>query len=207
MALSAFTMGVKSRQIRMRLRIAMMLGLLLLVTGAAAVSAASATFPDVGRASHTGAPVGVAAGQLWTFSIPTGGLAPGETVRSREFVVNSERMSVRYSLTSASTDDDRKGLRDVLRVTIKTADLGSASAATCQNFDGPTLYDGPLGAGTAGLGDVRMGAQPGDRLLGAGQSETLCVEIGMPLDAGNEFQGAITSTTWTIVVEQEAGNA
>jgi hypothetical protein len=200
-------MGVNSRPIRLRLRIAIMLGLLLLITGAAAVSAASATLPDVGRASRTGAPSGLTAGQPWTFSVPMGGLTPGVTVRSREFVVNSENMSVRYSLTSASTDDDRKGLRDVLRVTIKTADLGSASAATCEHFDGPTLYDGSLGARTAGFGDVQMGAQPGDRLLGTGQRETLCIEIGMPLDAGNEFQGAITSTTWTIVVEQDAGNS
>ena len=41
-----------------------------------------------------------------------------------------------------------------------------------------------------------------DQKLGAAAVEKL-----LPLDAGNEFQGAITSTTWTIVVEQEAGNA
>ena len=190
----------------MRLRIAVMLGLVLLIFGAAAVSAASMTLPGVGGASRTRASSDVPAGHPWTFSLPIGGLVPGETVRSREVVVNSESMAVRYSLTSASTDDDRKGLRDVLRVTIKTGDLGSASAATCEHFDGPTLYEGYLGANTAGFGDVLMGAQPGDRHLGPGQRETLCVELGMPLDAGNQFQGATTSTTWTIVLEQEAGN-
>ncbi len=51
-----------------------------------------------------------------------------------------------------------------------------------------------------------MGQQAGDRILGPGQRETLCIEITMPLDAGNAYQGAATSTTWTIAAEQVEGN-
>jgi hypothetical protein len=89
----------------------------------------------------------------------------------------------------------------------RSADVGSGLVGTCDRFDGATLYHGPLGAATARFGDAEMGGQPGDRLLGAGEREALCIEIGMRLDAGNEYQGASTSTTWTIDAEQEAGNA
>jgi hypothetical protein len=197
---------MKSRMARLRLRIAILLGLLLVLAGAAAVSAASLTLPGGGRAEHRGEPGGLEAGARRTLSIPAGGLTPGQAERDRQVVVNGESQALRYSVSSASADDDRLGVRDILRVTIRTADLGSGSAGTCEQFDGTPLFDGPLGADAAGLGDTRMGAQSGDRLLAPGAAETLCFEIRMPIETGNEYQGATTSTTWTVVAEQEAGN-
>jgi hypothetical protein len=161
--------------------------------------------PAAGAAHASGA-TGICSGASRTFSLPVAGLSPGETVRGRELLVNDEAQNLRFAMRSASVNTDGKGIREIVRVTIKTADHGTGSEGTCDRFDGPTLYDGPLGAETAGFGDVAMGAQPGDRILAPGQLETLCFEVGMPLDAGNEYQGATTSTSWTIVAEQEAGN-
>jgi len=206
MASLAFTGRMRSHAPRLRLRIAVLLGLLiLLVAGAAVASAASLIVPAGGAANASGA-TGMHPGASRTFSLPVAGLTPGETVRGRELLVNDEAQSLRFAMRSASVDTDEKGVRDIVRVTIRTADHGTGSEGTCDRFDGPTLYDGPLGAETAGFGDVTMGGQSGDRILAPGQRETLCFEVGMPLDAGNEYQGATTSTSWTIVAEQETGN-
>ena len=199
-------MHVNPPTTRLRPRIAVILGLLLALVGAAAASAHSETLPSAGHVSPSGDAGGVRVGDRQTLIIPIGGLTPGDTVRGSHTVVNGDGQSLRYALSSASADDDRKAVRDVLRVTIWTADLESGSAATCERIDGSTLYHGPLGADSAGFGDGQMGNQSGDRLLAPGRHETLCFEIAMPLDLGNEYQGATTSTTWTIVAEQTAGN-
>jgi hypothetical protein len=190
----------------MRLRIAILLGFLLVLGAAASASAFSLSFPGAGRAAHPGQAGGLTIGEERRLGIPAAGGNPGETVRSRQVVENALQQALRYAVTSASTNDDRKAVRDILRVAIRTADLASGSAATCGRFDGTLLYHGPLGAATAGVGDAQMGGQAGDRVLAAGQRETLCFEITMPIETGDEYQGATTSTTWTIAAEQVAGN-
>jgi hypothetical protein len=202
----AFNVHMNSRPTHIRLRIAILLGFLLVLGGAASTSAFSLSFPGAGRAAHGGDARGLTVGDQRSLDIPAAGGNPGETVTSRQVVVNDDRQTLRYALTSASGDHDRKGVRDILHVTIRTADRGSGSAATCEHFDGTLLYDGPLGATTAGFGDAAMGGHPGDRLLAPGQRETLCFEVTMPIETGNEYQGATTFTTWTIDAEQEAGN-
>jgi hypothetical protein len=185
--------------IRLGIRIALAFGMLL-VFGAAAAASADSVFPGAARAGHNGA------SDTQSLSMPTGGLTPGDTVRGRHVIANGEGQTIRYSLSSVSNDDDRKGVRNVIQATIRTADLASGDAATCEAFDGQTLYDGPLGAAAAGFGDVAMGGQAGDRVLAPGQSETLCFEITLPGATGNEYQGATTATAWTISTEQQAGN-
>jgi hypothetical protein len=88
-------------------------------------------------------------------------------------VRNTTDESLRYALSSSTADDDGKGLRDVVRITIKTADPSSGPAASCDAFDGATLYSGRLGATSAGFGDPRIGGHAGDRVLAAGQREAL----------------------------------
>ena len=182
-----------------------MLGSLLVLVGAAVASAAP-LFPGAAGANQPGAAAGLHGGERHTLGIPTGNLTPGDTVRGRHVVANGASQSVRYSLSSASANDDGKSVRDIFQVTIRLADQASGAAATCEQFDGQILYDGPLGASTAGFGDAQMGGQTGDRPLASGQSETLCFEITMPGETGNEYQGATTSTAWTIATEQDAGN-
>jgi hypothetical protein len=197
---------VSYRPSHLHLRIGIVLGMLLLVCAAGAAAAASVTFPTTGTSGHSSEPGGVAIGDGSHFSLPVAGLDPGQKRRGRQVVHNDEHAPLRYALRSVSINDDHKGVRDVLQVTIRTADLGSGSAGTCDRFDGSRLYNGPLGADSAGFGDAEMGGQPGDRILGPGEREALCIEIRMRSDAGNEYQGATTSTTWAIAAEQEAGN-
>ncbi len=180
---------------------------LLLVGGAAAASAAPDLFPANGQPGGPNGVRGVEGGDRVALNIPLGGLTPGAATRGRHVVANTSGQPLRYALSSSSVNDDGKGLRDVVRVTIKTADLSSGSAASCDSFDGSTLYSGRLGATSAGFGDQRIGGHSGDRVLAAGQREAICFEIHMPLDAGNEFQGAITASVWTIATEQVAGNS
>ena len=87
--------------------------------------------------------------------------------------------------------------QDVL-ATVKT--LGTSCAA----FDGTTLYSGSLGA--VAIGDPATGAQAGDRTLAAQGSETLCIQVHLPLAAGNAYQAASTVTTLTFSAEQTANN-
>jgi hypothetical protein len=197
---------VSYRPSHLHLRIGIALGMLLLVCAAGVAAAASISFPTMGTSGHSNESGGVAIGDGQRFSLPVGGLDPGQRSRGRQVVLNDERAPLRYAVRSSSINNDHKGVRDVLQVTIRTADLGSGAAGTCDRFDGAKLYDGPLGADSAGFGDAEMGGQPGDRILGPGEREALCIEIRMRFDAGNEYQGATTSTTWTIAAEQEAGN-
>jgi hypothetical protein len=176
---------------------------LVVVGGAVAVSAA----PDPFVASGPDGVRGVDGSDRVTLNIPLGGLIPGAIVRGRHVVANTSGQSLRYALSSRSVSGDGSSLRDVVRVTIRTADPSSGAAATCDANEGATLYSGRLGATSAGFGDPRIGGHAGDRVLAAGQREALCFEIEMPLDAGNEFQGAVTATVWTIATEQVAGNS
>ena len=196
-----------SRPTRFRVPLAILAGMLLLLTGVAAASAVSAEAGifragDGDRSSR----VNIGAVERQTLDLSFGSLTPGGAVRARRVLGNDESRSIRYSLASASSDDDRKGMRDVIDVTIRTADLGSGDDGTCARFDGSVMYVGPLGAGAAGFGSARMGDQPGDRFIAAGGQETLCFEMRMTLAAGNEHQAAKTRTHWTIAAEQVAGN-
>ena len=177
-----------------------------LLGGAAAASASSALVSIHAARAHPGEGRGVERGERRMLRVPVEGLAPGEAIRSQELILNTDGQALRYALSSASVDEDGKGIHDILRVVIRTADLGSGSTPSCERFDGPTLYRGPLGSETAGFGDVRTGGQPGDRVLASGEGETLCFEVTMPLSAGNEYQGASGSTTWALAAEQAAGN-
>jgi hypothetical protein len=180
---------------------------LLLAGGAAAVAAAPDLFPASGQTGGPNAARGVEGGDIVTLNIPLGGLAPGVAIRGRHLVENMSGQPLRYALSSSSVNSDGKSLRDIVRVTIRTADSSSGPAASCDSFDGATLYSGRLGARSAGFGDPRIGGHAGDRVLAAGQREALCYELEMPLDAGNEFQGAVTASVWTIATEQVAGNS
>ena len=179
---------------------------LLLVGGAAAAAAAPDLFPAAGPTGSPNEAHGVEVGDRVTLNVPIGGLTPGTATRGRHIVENTGGQPLRYTLTSSSVDDDGKSLRDVIWVTSKASDPASPDAS-CDSFDGSTLYAGRLGADSAGFGDPQIGGHAGDRLLAPGQRDALCFEIVLPLDAGNEFQGAVTASVWTIATEQVAGNS
>lgn len=139
-------------------------------------------------------------------ALTTTGLMPGDQITDDVVVENDGNAELRYAMTSSSTNDDLKALRGALTVTIKTADLSTPSSP-CNDFDGAlTLYDGVLGAATAGFGNPAPGDQGADRTLAAGANETLCFRVTLPSVTGNAYQGATTTTTFTFDAEQVSSN-
>ena len=187
------------RHARGRARVALVLAGLLLLVGAAAASASSDFFPGPGHPA--GGPNGTV-----TLDVPAADLVPGGSTRTARIVENSTSGTIRYALTSASTDTDGAGIRDALQVRITTPAGTDGSLGSCDAAGATTLYEGPLGEAAAGFGSSAMGRQGGDRELAPGDREILCFELTTPLELGNEFQAATTSTTWQIASEQTAGN-
>lgn len=137
-------------------------------------------------------------------------MAPGDKVTEPLTVTNDGSLELRYAVTSLADDDD-KGLRDQLLLTIK-------SGVTCDNdgFDDPggsVLY-GPdvLGsdpAPTKVIGDPAQGADTGDRTLAAApasHSEELCFQVELPSDTDDDYQDATTTATFTFKAEQTKNN-
>jgi hypothetical protein len=186
------------RHARGRRRMAFVLAGLLVLVGGAAASASSDLFPG-------GRPTRGLSGAV-TLELPAADLIPGGTTRTARVVENTTAATIRYALTSASTDTDGAGIRDALRVRITTPARTAGNGGSCDAGAASTLYEGPLGAATAGFGDAALGQQAGDRELAPGDREILCFEVTTPLGLGNEFQGATTSTTWQVASEQTAGN-
>ena len=58
----------------------------------------------------------------------------------------------------------------------------------------------------AAFGDPQIGANPGDRGLGGGTSETLCFRVTLPVDTDVLYQSASTTARFTFSAEQIANN-
>src|SRR6185369_3190199 len=91
---------------------------------------------------------------------------------------------IRVSLVMTSSTRTGRNLGDVLYLVLKTAGL------SCDRFDGRALARG--GVGGFRLGDGAPGHQAGDLVLGPGRSQTFCLRALVPVNTGNEFQGAST---------------
>ncbi len=125
-------------------------------------------------------------------------MMPGDIVNGTLVVSNGGTGALRYAMTSASTNDDGKGLMNQLTLTVKT--LG----ASCAAFDGTSIYTGTLAS--AAFGNTAQGAEAGDRPLAAAASETLCFRATLPIGTGDAYQNATTTTTLTFQAEQTANN-
>jgi len=125
-------------------------------------------------------------------------MMPGDNVTGTLTVSNAGGASLRYAMTSASTNVDGKNLRDVVSLEVRT------QGTSCAAFDGTSLYSGALGV--AAFGNPSAGAQAGDRTLSGGASEVLCFKASLPLGTGDAYQNAATTTTFTFQAEQTANN-
>ena len=133
------------------------------------------------------------------------GMAPGSTVTGAVTVSNDGSLELRYAMASQTTE---AALAAQLDMTVKTG----VTTCTTAGFgtDGTVVYGpGDLGGTTevAVLGDKTTGAQAGDRTLGASASETLCVQVTLPISTGNAFQGLTSTATFSFYAEQTASNA
>ncbi|RNL62961.1 hypothetical protein EFK50_14650 [Nocardioides marmoriginsengisoli] len=116
------------------------------------------------------------------------GMVPGSSAAGVLTVSNAGTAPLKYSATSAATNADGKNLAGalVVKVTGAAAATGTSPTRTCP------------GATLAGTGASLNGALVATRrLLAAGASETLCVEVLLPAAAPSALQGATTSATFT----------
>lgn len=130
-------------------------------------------------------------------------MVPGDSVTQPVTISNVGSVNFRYSMTSVATNPDGRALKDQLVFTIKTADTGGG----CSSFTGTTVYTGDLDSTTGKIiGDPATGAQPGDRTINSPLAETLCFRGTLPTTAGNIYQSATTTATFTFDAEQVANN-
>ena len=176
---------------------------------ALATGATLAVFTDqdtVGANSFTTASLSLEVSPT-TALVTFAGMVPGDTVTNPLVVTNPAGSgALRYSVSSAATNTDTKGLKDQLVLTVKTVDV-TTPGTPCDNFDGTQLYTGDLDS-TAGqiVGDSAQGAQAGDRSMAVNTAETLCFRVNLPLATGNGYQSATTTATFTFDAEQTANN-
>jgi spore coat-associated protein N len=128
-------------------------------------------------------------------------MMPGDTVNGTLTVNNAGTATLRYALSSSSTNADLKALRDGITLTVKLRDV---AADACTDFDGTSLYTGTLAA--AAFGSSATGPQAGDRTLVGAATEKLCLRATLPITAANSYQGGTTTTTFTFDAEQTANN-
>jgi predicted ribosomally synthesized peptide with SipW-like signal peptide len=115
-------------------------------------------------------------------------MVPGNTVAGVLTIKNNGTAPLKYTATTTASNADGKGLGAALtvKVTGDAAVTGTSPAATCA---GTAL----AGTGTTlGGGLVSTG-----RLLAAGSSETLCVQVTLPATAPSALQGATTNVAFT----------
>lgn len=132
-------------------------------------------------------------------------LAPGEVVAGTLDLANVGALELRYAITSTTTEDVLAG---ILQLTIRTAVADCSPAGV--DLTGTTVA-GPVPLGsTAGepvLGDPAQGADAGDRTLGPGLGETLCVKVELPAAADDDDTAERTTTaTLRIDAEQTVAN-
>jgi predicted ribosomally synthesized peptide with SipW-like signal peptide len=118
-------------------------------------------------------------------------MVPGNSTAAVLTVTNAGTAPLKYYLDASGTNPDSKGLAGALvaKVTGDSATAGSLPAKTC---GGSALGGSGVAFTNSLLGNV---ASP--RLLGAGASDTLCIQATLPISAGSNLQGASTSITFT----------
>ena len=138
-------------------------------------------------------------------TLTTSEMVPGDAVTDDVVVENDGSDTLRYAVSATSTNPDAKGVRDVLTLTVRTIDA-TTPASPCSEFDGSLQFSGALGASTSVFGTAAAGGGNGERELDGGSAETLCFRVTLNSGAGNAYQNATTTTTFTFDAEQTGNN-
>jgi hypothetical protein len=107
-------------------------------------------------------------------------MMPGDSATASITVANSGRQSMAFGMSRGVVSAEGTALSEALVLTIKT--VGSS----CADYDGETLYDGPLA-------EAAFGENSDGHPLPAATAEILCFRAVLPLDTGNEVQGTATT--------------
>jgi predicted ribosomally synthesized peptide with SipW-like signal peptide len=115
-------------------------------------------------------------------------MVPGNSTAGVLTIANTGTAPLKYTASTTATNADGKNLGGALtvKVTGDATTSGSSPAATC------------AGAALGGAGTTLNGPLLGTgRLLAAGASEKVCVQVTLPAAAGTALQGATTSVVFT----------
>ena len=143
--------------------------------------------------------VDIAAGHT-SRMLALGTMAPGEVVTVASMVENNGTLDLRYGVVSKTTEDF---LAAQLALTIKVGVTDCTDAGI--ESSGRALY-GPALLGSVEGTDIFSDRAQTGRTLASGESEVLCLQVSLPLDTGNEYQGLETSATLTFWAEQAEGD-
>ncbi|WP_323794305.1 TasA family protein, partial [Nocardioides sp.] len=136
--------------------------------------------------------------------ITTLNMAPGDITTAPLTIANDGSLDLRYAMTTdvAGTSEDA----GLLSTTMKLRVREDVADCTDGGFGatGSNVYAGALS--DAAFGDTTQGGQPGDRLLASGSDEVLCLQVELPVSAGNILQAEDTTATFTFFAEQTANN-
>lgn len=186
-------LDVRRGRRRRRALTALLLTLSIGTLGAGVFSLAYFTDTDSSGGTFSTGTVDLAVSPTTLFTAT--GILPGDSGSATLAVSNNGTGTLRYAMTSTSTNADGKALRDQLQVSVK--------AGACPG-SGTTLYSGALNG--AASGDPTQGAQTGDRNLSSGSSEDLCFAWSLATSTGDAYQNAATTATFTFAAEQTANN-
>ena len=162
-----------------------------------------------------------------SFTLPAGGLAPGDAAFATVTVTNSGSLAYRYAVTYKANDTDttpgtstapptgvtattvalssQLRLRAYLIAAPASCDLAGTASATPLASAGPGLSTDPTM--TPFIGTVATGPQPGDRTLSASVNETLCLRVDLAKETTNDFQDTATNITLRFDAEQTINNS
>jgi hypothetical protein len=108
------------------------------------------------------------------------GMVPGDAITAAVTVANSGREPMTYVMRRGLISAGGTQLASALVLTIKT--VGSS----CADFDGTTLFDGPLD-------EAAFGSEGTGHPLPAATAEILCFRVALPADTPDALQGAATT--------------
>lgn len=121
-------------------------------------------------------------------TINLAGMVPGNSTAGVLTIRNNGTVPLAYTAASTATDPDGKNLAGglVMKVTGDATTTGTTPARTC------------AGASLPGTGTSLNGTVIGTgRVLAAGASEKVCVQVTLPANAPSSLQGAVTVATMT----------
>jgi hypothetical protein len=134
-----------------------------------------------------------------TLPIDTSRLAPGDRVTGQISFENDGTLPLRYALIAEFGDSTGVSLLDVLEWRIWPVPDGAPCSSTPRSSS--LLFAGIMRVEQV-LGDARVGADPGDRVLLAGATDVLCVDVRVPIEIGDGYQAADAVVHLVVQAEQ-----
>ena len=191
------------------------------IIGLAAVGVTSLTtnalFTSDDSSSQSGFTTGTvvidAPGTSWAVTTPSpANAAPGDDFFIGVPVANEGTLELRYAVELAATaDTPSSSLLDFLSYELYVP-APAATAVTCTAAGTAALT--PLTSGALNVsdpikavGDKATGPDTGDRVLGVGGDETLCLKVLFDIDADDTVQGHDASFNLEFFSEQTANNS